>query len=538
MIPAGDLFRTYQQAEKLLADGELKKAADLCKSLLNSNPDFAYGYHLMSSLFRATGSYDQALLFAQMAVERDPNVALFHMQHGQALFALSRNQEAAAAFEKAYQCDPTNALALLLKADAIGQLGEFEAAAKLFQRARDLADIPEIDEHEGLCMVAKGDTDRAEALFDRLISRQPDYFFGHIHKGKILFEKKHYAQAEACYARALKLNPKAHEALHGMALINEGQDRLDEAISCAFQAVNANPASLASVMLLGLLLMRQRKAAAAEQVFRQAILLAPENVYVLHGLANVLIQQKKREEALPYVDQVLAKKPDHPVMKYFRALLSGGQMETAPKEYVHELFDAYADTFDHHLQKRLAYKTPAVVADAIRALPGMKGRTGMSLLDLGCGTGLGAEALKDITQHRIGVDLSPKMLEKARTKQLYEALFSLDICEFMTGYEHTFDIVTAMDVLVYIGNLSPFFKAARNVMASGGALAFTIEKGPDGDTFRLNNTGRYTHSVPYILSLAKEEGYEVLAQEDVVLRTESDKPVQGCIFILKKMPMH
>jgi len=538
MIPAGDLFSTYQKAEKLLAAGELKKAADLCKSILDANPDFAYGYHLMSSLFRATGTYDKALTFAQMAVERDPGVAIFHLQLGQVLFGLSYYQEAAATFEKAYQLDPNNAVTLLLKASAYVQLGQFDVAEGLFRRARAIADIPEIDEHEGLCMVMKGDTDKAEVLFDRLLERKPDYFYGHIHKGKILFERKQYAEAEACYARALKFDPKAHEGLHGMALVNEGQNRLDAAIPFAFQAVNVNPASLPSVMLLGQLLLRQRKAAAAEQVFRQALLLAPESVYALHGLADALIQQKKREEALPYVEQALIARPGNKVMQYFRAILSGEQVDTAPKEYINELFDAYADNFDHHLQHRLAYKTPTVVASAIRALPIMVGRRDLSMLDLGCGTGLGAEALRDITRQRIGIDLSQKMLDKARSKQLYEELHALDICEFMTGYEHTFDIVTAMDVLVYIGNLSPFFKAARNVLAQNSILAFTIEKEDGADSFRLNVTGRYTHSIPYILSMAKEEGYELLTQEEVILRTESDQPVRGCIFILKKAQMH
>jgi len=226
-------------------------------------------------------------------------------------------------------------------------------------------------------------------------------------------------------------------------------------------------------------------------------------------------------------------------VKHLRTVLDGMTIENAPKEFVRTFFDGFAENFDHQLQQRLSYKIPSLLADRFRALPEMKNKSRLSLLDLGCGTGLVAEALKDITGLRVGVDLSDLMLQKARDKQLYAELHMQDIVEFMLACKRTFDLAIATDVLIYVGNPVPFFNASRNVLSASGLLAFSIEIEESTDPFPLNYaTGRYSHNVPYILSLAQKEEYEVVLQEECVLRTEKGQPVKGLLLILKKAQIH
>ena len=49
------------------------------------------------------------------------------------------------------------------------------------------------------------------------------------------------------------------------------------------------------------------------------------------------------------------------------------------------------------------------------------------MLDLGCGTGLAGAAFRPHVDWLAGVDLSPKMIEVARAKGLYDRLAVADI---------------------------------------------------------------------------------------------------------------
>jgi len=537
MLTSSDLFSVYQKAEGLLAEGELRQAADLCKEILDANPDYPYGYHLMASLFQATGTFAQALGFAQMAVKMAPQVATFHMHEGKLLLATDQWQAAGEAFCKAHLLEPVNPEPLLLWAGSVRGEGRFDDALALVTRARALGDTPETDEHEGLCLMMKGDDTLAEARFDRMIARRPDRFEGYVHKGKLLFAQNRLMEAEACFARALKKNPAAHEALHYLSMLSHTQAHPEIAARYAINAIQAQPQYWPGHIWLGALLLMHHKNDVAEYVLQQAHSFQPTNIYLMHLLTLSQRRQGKLFEAVEQVEKLLAQRPDSNMLRYFRTMLKSEIAESAPADYIAGLFDGSADQYEFHLKHVVSCTTAAQVAHAMRGVAGLA-KTPWRMLDLGCGTGLAAVVFKEMTGLRIGVDLSERMLEKARAKQLYNELHALDIVEFMTGSDRVFDLVTAVDVLLYRGNLSAFLHAARNVLAPQGILAFTVETLACPSGYRLHANGVFTHDTHYIRNMAHDEGYIIVKQEDVVVRMEHITPIFGSVFLLQKSQMH
>jgi predicted TPR repeat methyltransferase len=106
--------------------------------------------------------------------------------------------------------------------------------------------------------------------------------------------------------------------------------------------------------------------------------------------------------------------PESPV-KHLIAALSGGDSERAPSEYVQQLFDQYAQKFDSHLVEVLSYSVPDKLAELLRP-HAESSRAKWAMLDLGCGTGLSGAAIAPYARELVGVDLSSKMLEKARER--------------------------------------------------------------------------------------------------------------------------
>lgn len=538
MDPATDLFDAYTRADHLLSEGDLRQAADICKTILDSDPDYPYGYHLMASLFRATGTMHQALSFAQMAVKLAPEVLAFHMQEGQVLLAVEDYDAAILAFQKAHELQPEDFQPLMYWGDCCVHLGMVEMGLELYRRARRLSDHPKLDEHEGLCLLKMGELARAEKCFDRMIQRSPDACEGYLYKGQLMLLQNRLLDAEAWLSKAIKRNPNSWSAFYYLAMLTDFHGQGEIAIRYAAQSIRLNPQHWTGHALLGYLLLFNGHEVSAEEILRQAHGFQPGNIYILQLLMRSLRRQGKLSEALQLVETLLAQYPDRAPLHYFRAMIRSESPDRAPAEYIAALYDGFAELYNHHMRRVVSYRIPEQMADMITGLSFLSGRKKLSMLDLGCGTGLAAAALKDMTGYRVGIDLSEKMLERARATHLYDMLYALDMMECMPGIERTFDLVVAAESLMYMGRLAPFFSAARNVLAVQGVLVFSLETQDGIDTFRLQANGCFVFSVRHVLALAKEEGYELLDQEEIVVRIEQVTPIYGTLFCFRKTQMH
>jgi predicted TPR repeat methyltransferase len=241
-----------------------------------------------------------------------------------------------------------------------------------------------------------------------------------------------------------------------------------------------------------------------------------------------------------------------------------------PKEFVAELFDSFADSFDKKLVDGLGYKVPQIIGEAAKKI----GSNYKNVLDAGCGTGLAGRFLKPlVAELLVGVDASQKMLDIAakcttdrgcglkldgndndndneskeellydKEELLYDNLLVLDL-EEMT-LENTlnirsnddrsgFDLVVAADVLVYFGKLSNLLETFAKVSIDGSNLLFTAERATEDEAplgWRLLSSGRFAHTKKHAVEAASEAGYELVMYEEIVPRMEKGEEVRGHLF--------
>ena len=172
-----------------------------------------------------------------------------------------------------------------------------------------------------------------------------------------------------------------------------------------------------------------------------------------------------------------------------------------------------------------------MLRDAVGRLAG--GKEGLRILDLGCGTGLCGPQFRDMASALIGVDLSPRMIEKARERGIYDDLIVGDITESLRGEKGAFDLILASDVFVYVGNLDQVFAGCRDTLRGEGIFAFSTEHA-EGDSYILRPSARFAHSAAYIKRMAAAHGFSVEISDEVILRTEHKMPVTGEIFALRR----
>jgi predicted TPR repeat methyltransferase len=208
-----------------------------------------------------------------------------------------------------------------------------------------------------------------------------------------------------------------------------------------------------------------------------------------------------------------------------------------PSSYVERLFDDYAGRFETSLVEKLGYDVPQKLA----ALIATAGRHYALAVDLGCGTGLLGPEIRSMVDRLEGFDLSQNMLAKAAEKHAYDHLEQADLSLapdetglFSQGPQHRADLITAADVLMYLGNLESVFAAIVALAAPDADLAFSVEEAADEEGFCLAPSLRYAHSETYVNALCLRHGFTVSTVSKTTIRKDGANTISGILFLARK----
>lgn len=139
------------------------------------------------------------------------------------------------------------------------------------------------------------------------------------------------------------------------------------------------------------------------------------------------------------------------------------------EEIIH-YYTQFAETYDATIAEEKDYtafqKVPAWV---LRQLPSSP----CTLIDLGCGTGLVAKPFLQRGDHVTGVDLTPKMLEKAALLG-YQDLMCLNLDQPLPFLSAHFHAAFLIGVMEFIQRPFALFRDIRRILREGGMLACTL----------------------------------------------------------------
>lgn len=305
-----------------------------------------------------------------------------------------------------------------------------------------------------------------------------------------------------------------------------------KAIKCFLQQLEIKP-QVKTYKNLAIIFQRRKKFTEAIKYLRLALALEPSKVSTLKQLGCLYKKTNAYTDAIDCYKKALVLTPEDEKLTYILAALTQSKMPVrAPFDYIESIFDELSKIFDQHLVENLDYRIPDKLAQLIIDVINPADKS-LSILDLGCGTGLSGVPLLPLTNTLIGVDASAEMLNKARDRNIYDRLIQQDLFRLDQSQLPTvINLVVAADVFVYIGDLSPVFLLTRNVLADGGFFCFSVEQ-DNTVNYKLHKTMRYTHSEHYLKMLADDFGFTVRALMQTTIRKERGRPVDGCIVLLE-----
>ncbi|SDN49875.1 tetratricopeptide repeat protein [Polaromonas sp. JS666] len=493
------------------------------------------------------GQFDEAVACYQQAVSLNPRFAAAYVGLGFSLVEQQKFAEAAVALERALAIDTSLADAHYLLGKAAKALDDHPESVRHFTQAlalkpdfefayRDLFDL----------LLGAGKTEDAKAVVRRAILALPNSAEFRFLLGNLLFNQQDFAGAISCHGKAVALEPTAvvSHKMMGDAYGYLGQHT--KAAECYEKAIAIAPANADIHAALGNVMSASGQGEKAMAFYRRAIELAPGHVTAHRLLGNAFLKRGDKEGAIACYRRVVELQPDSPVT-HMVAALSGEQRDSTPSGYVAQLFDEYAQTFDSHLVQTLHYDAPEKLMDLVREVSTPAARQ-WSVLDLGCGTGLSGLAISPYAKELVGVDLSANMLVKAGARRIYTRLERMDLLAMMKEEAaSSYDVVISTDVFIYVGRLDGLFGEAQRLLRAGGLFAFSVEsldavneevkEGPDmldARDFRLNTTGRYTHSRAYLTRIALHNGFEMLRTKEVMVRVEGTKTAPGYLMLWRR----
>jgi predicted TPR repeat methyltransferase len=374
-------------------------------------------------------------------------------------------------------------------------------------------------------------------------------------------------EAEAGYHEVLRHRPAEPKALHFLGLLQFHRGDPEGGIERVLHSLRGDPGNARAWNDLGGMFIALGRTADAKDAYRRAAEVGPgsaEGCYNLgislrnendfegaisslreaiareagysrayEALGAVLYQLGRESEAAKVYVDWSAREPSNVKASHMAAAMSGQNAPgRASNEYVRQLFDASAESFDAALE-RLDYQAPAAVAKALSQRLNGKLPT---VLDAGCGTGLCGPFIRPLCAHLVGVDLSPKMLERARARACYDDLVAAELTDFLHRQSRAFDAVVSADTLIYFGALEQVFAAANESLRDAGWLVFTVEAlDPNAtDDFRLEVHGRYAHSENYVRKALAAANFHLDALTPGTHRKERDRDVPGYLVVARR----
>jgi predicted TPR repeat methyltransferase len=275
--------------------------------------------------------------------------------------------------------------------------------------------------------------------------------------------------------------------------------------------------------------------AAAAELIEQALELAPEWAAGWFLLGEYR-EKVGRPDAADAYRQTLDLEPDDVFGALLKLAVLGEEKvpDQPPSRYVESLFDGYADRFDTALVEKLDYSVPEKLGALVAPHAPFA-----NVVDLGCGTGLFGEVIRASAQRLEGFDISSNMLVRAEQKDVYDQLghadLSLPLEEaglFSDALKlHRADLVSAADVLMYLGSLETVFPLVTALLKPQGLFAFSVEDAAPEAGFVLRESLRYAHSEAYIRMLLDQYGFELLDLRRTVIRMDAGNAVHGILFL-------
>lgn len=556
----------FAEAFQLQQQAQLPEAITLYEQLLSHNPAHELALHYLALAHAQQGDMPTAIRFFLQALQFSPADAVLHNNLGNAYKNNQQQDFALVHYQKAIELQPHYAQAQNNLAGIYALQGLYPQALQHYRLAVHAEpDFAAAHFNLGLLLMSHRKLNAAYTQFKNVLILNPDHMEAQFYIGVLDLEANRLPAAEQAFqavllrdghhlqaltnlgvialknqqkqqaidyfSKVIALDNDHHEARHNLAATFIHHDRFENALMHYDILLKKEPNNSEYLYNSGVAQMALGHLNEAINHFEQLIHLDEHHFSALNNLAAIYIRLEDRVKARELLKRAIAANPDDKSSQHMLHALSGShlQAETCP-DYAANLFNNYALYYDQHLQKHLHYTLPNHI---VRLIDELAIPTVNDALDLGCGTGLTGQVLRDHVVKLHGVDIANKMLQLAEEKGIYDQLIEKEALTFLQQTSHSYGFIVAADVLPYFGELSALFHAVAKRLNPKGYFIFTTEISAN-HPWQLNPSGRFCHHIDYLRQLATQHGLQLCHEEQIIARQQDGKALPVWFIALQK----
>lgn len=275
-IPVRGRDQLFEEAQRLQREGQLEKAVELYRSVIEQTPDRAEAYYKRANALNGLQRLEAALADYDRAIALDPSHARALCNRGSVLERLGQRDEALSSFDRALALDPTDSLAL-------------------YNRASVLKDLERLDD--------------AIASYDAALALNPKFAEALVNRGNVLQRLLRHEEAIESFDRAITFNPALAEAYQGRSMSLQAMRQLGRALLDLNQAIALKPDFAGLYFRRGNLLCEIQRQDAAVTDYLRATELDPGSAGSYHGLGSAFVRLKKLDSAIACFEKAMALNP-------------------------------------------------------------------------------------------------------------------------------------------------------------------------------------------------------------------------------------
>ena len=481
---------------------DLKKANRHFHEALRIEPNYPEAHHDLAILYASQNLYSQAIKHYRLALHAEPTFVKAHFNLGLLLLKINELDAARKQFNNVVALEPEHMRALFF-------LGGLNLAANHLAKAAECFQT----------ILAK-DQSNTEVLNNL---------------GVIALKRQEAQQAVHYFTQVLSFDNNNIEARNNLAATFMHFDRFENALMHYDVLLKNDPSNIEYLYNSGVAQMALGHLREAISHFNTILAQDSKHFAALSNLAAIYIRLEDLAKATELLKNAVDVNPADPISRHMLAALTVTGAGTTCPEYARNLFNNYALYYDAHMRGALRYALPQKLKEVIYLL-NIKGLA--QALDLGCGTGLSGEVLRPITKYLTGVDIAAKMLAQAKLKGMYDKLVESELTSFLNkNTKQKYNLIVAIDVLPYFGDLAQIFAAIKKTLAINGYFIFTVEIGASA-TWQLAKTARFAHNPDYIKNLCIKYNLAIIYQAQIVARQQYNLPLLEILFVAHLVDLH
>lgn len=305
----------YRAGLAALNSGDLKLAQAKFEAVVRLEPQLEQGHSALGAVLVREGQWQAGIRELEKALAIKPgdeeaqlNLAMSYAETGAHARAIPLFAKAEAGARAHGSTLPGQVL--VLYAESLAAMGHTDGAIAQMKAAASRSGSAQIHDELGSLYAQKRDWAQAEAEFGQALKLDPNMAMAHLHLGYV-FQAEQKGDPAAEWMRAYSLAPQNGEiaALAGKALADAEQD--EQAAPVLEQALRLEPHSMTAAYALGVVYQRNNRVADAAELFKRVVEAEPKNVAALVNFGLALGQLHRGQDGIPYLQRAVALDPSN-----------------------------------------------------------------------------------------------------------------------------------------------------------------------------------------------------------------------------------